>query len=404
MIFKSLIIKNMFSFLLLYFLLIMSSPLIVLVDIDRFTLHGWLAIGSYNFVLSEGFLRSFSFFISTLPAIIFLVLSAPKKPNVNINLKLKTLKKDSLLYHFFFYFLCFIYILFFSLNFGINGVETDSEYRLSGLAYYFRSYIGLLLISLYIYKVQNPSFLMIFIYSLVSGFTSASRFVVVIPLIIYWIKFYYLEGKAIFSKFSFLFLILIFILYTFITNIRVLFYLDDFLNNNLFSLFVNNDQNNWSEILNQGFSQLFLRIGIGRDVILSYEIAQDELCQNYLGLFFKSGSCYDPPFDFYGLSLDNHRFYIAPPQLSSLYIISDNIFIRIAFSFLYGIMLFVVSKIIWSMLRGPYTSFLRSLFYIFIIIFSTVGPILYYWYLLLFSFALFLFEIFILNIFTRKSS
>jgi hypothetical protein len=397
-------VKKLSLILSLYFLLIMSSPLLVLVDADKFTEWGWLAIGSYSFEFIDGFVRSYSFFISTLPVVFFIVLAAPKNSNKNIVFEIKNTKQDSFIYHIFFYFLCVAYIWFFSHKLGINGVVTESEYRLSGLVYYFRSYVGLLLISVYILKIKNPSFLMILVYSIVSGFTSASRFVVVIPFVIYWIKFYYLTNKNFFSKVNVLTLILIFLLFTFITNIRVLFYLDDFLDSNFLSVLLDNDLNDFFEIFRQGFSQLILRLGVGRDVILSYEIAQNGLCLDYMGLFFGSGSCYDPPFDFYGLKLDSHRFYLAPPQLSSLYIISDDFFIRIIFSVIYGFMLFIVSRILWLLLQGRYTSFMKSFAFIFVIIFSLIGPVLYLWYLLLFSFLLYLFESFLFNVLRIKSN
>ena len=375
----------MIKFLFLYFFLIIFSPFIVLIGQDQFTTSGWLSIGDYSFDVIEGIRRSLVFYFSTFPVCIAIYYSFPSNKNnsFNFNVNKSFFVKDKFIYHIFFYFLCLIYLIFLNFRLGINGVETATDFKLSGLAYYFRAYIGTALISFYIMKIKDPSILLIVIFSLISGFTAASRFVAVIPLLVYFLKIFSLTGKFNLKLISILFLS--FSMFTFITFLRTVFYVENFNNSSLYLLFINIlRDSDFSTILFQGYSQLFLRIGLGRDIILSYEIANMSICKNYVGLFFGVGSCFNPPLDFYGLFLDNHRFYLGVPQLSSLYIISDNFFIRFVFSILYSFMILIISKLIWLIIRKNALEKFKFFIFLFILIFSLVGPIKFLWYLLVF--------------------
>lgn len=387
--------KSFFVLIFSYFLLVCSSPILVLIDKDIFVESGWLAIGGYKFDFFDGIFRSSMFAITTVPLIMAFYYSKPSLHHLKSNGLFgsnKNIYKDRILYHIGFYALCALYFVLFAYNLGINGVEVETEYRLSGLAYYFRSYIALLLVTIYIYKVYNPSLLLIFIYSLVSGFTSASRFVAIVPLIILWGKLYFSSPTGFFNRRSTLLLVGIFLMFTFITNIRIVFYLDDFVSSDFLNLLMENFNNDYFEIMRQGLSQLILRVGLGRDVILSYEIAEKGTCDNYIGLFFGAGSCFNPPLDFYGLDLDSNKFYLAPPQMSSLFISSDNTLVRMLISAAYAIMIFLISKLFWRIMSGHIGVYFVPFVYIFILIFSVIGPILYLWYMLLFCFVFSIFE------------
>lgn len=176
---------------------------------------------------------------------------------------------------------------------------------------------------------------------------------------------------------------LILLLYSTITFLRTIFYVDDYSFSKTAEYFkeyvFNSDQNFWF----QGINQLFLRIGVGRDVILSYEVAQNCNCNDYVGLFFKSGSCYNPPLDFYGLTLESNRFYLAPPQLSSLFVISNNISFQLFISVIYAGEVYLLLFLSKKLCKFPFGDILILPIYFFIAIFAIIGPIQYCFYIIL---------------------
>lgn len=364
----------------IYLILILSSPFIVLFSKESFTIDGWLAIGNYNFDIIDGLYRSIYFYIITLPVIISLYIGRPKFTG-QLNF---ILKRNFWFSEISIYLLLILYIIALIFNLGINGLETDTGvWKLSGIVYYFRSYISLIFISFYIFQKKKPSYLLIFLYSLIAGYTSASRFTAVTPLFLYLIR-YILDLKGILNKFAYFQLFNIIIIYTIITTIRMVFYQDDYTFNKSIDFFKEYILDGENNVFYQGFTQLFLRIGIGRDVILSYEVSNNCSCQDAISLFTKAGPCNNPPLDFYGLHLDSNRFYLAPPQLSGLFVVSNIFYIQLIFSLFYAILTWMFTQIIKLIAIIPFGNILIFPLYFFIAIFVLIGPIMYAWYVCLF--------------------
>ena len=353
----------------------MSSPFIVAYDPEIYTIAGWLGIGSYDFDIYDGLYRSFYFFCVTFPVIATLHYLAPIS-NFSYNYSKLFLNKKKFTKPLIWFFIIFSLVSWFY-DLGINGLETDTGgWRLSGIVYYTRSYISVIFIAIYIFQKSKPSFFLIFFYAFIVGYTSASRFTAVTPLFLFLLReFIDSKGKISFKFYFTLFTILF--MFTSITFIRVIFYEDGYTFSktlDFLSKFVlNADHSFWF----QGINQLLLRIGIGRDVILSYEVANIGNCTDYIGLFFKYGSCPNPPLDFYGLPLDSNRFYLAPPQLSSLFVVSNNFFIQFFFSLLYSFEIFILIFISKKLCKFPYGDILFFAIYFFILLFALIGPISY---------------------------
>lgn len=366
-----------------WFLIVLSSPFIVHLTSDIFQETGWLAIGEYNFEIGDGIYRSFLFFAYTTPVVLAIYLGRPQFTKKN-KVKLFTIKnyvgKNTIIAMILFCFVVFIFDL------GITGVEVyTGGWRLSGLVHYIRAYIFLILIGLYIFGSKSPSFLLIVIYATVAGITANSRFVVVSPFILYLLKVL-IEERGVVELIKPIFAIAIG--FFVITNLRLVFLHDDY----TFSQFLNIISRinvGYDVLLIRGFSEIFMRIGIGRDVILAYEVKKLNICYNYLGLFFGSGSCSNPA-SFYGFYNDQTRFGIAPPMLASLVASLNSSIVSIFIIFLFSLWAFVLC-ISCNLLT--YVNKLQLFcfpIYCMQIIFITIGPIRFAFYLFIFNIAMFL--------------
>lgn len=355
----------------------MSSPFIVLIGAEQFQEAGWLAIGKYDFDTYDGLYRSIYFFIITAPVIIALYLGRPKvKTNSNSIIAMGTpIKKRHLLLMIFFCITAFYF------NLGITGVETDTGgFRLSGIAYYIRTYLFFLLIASYILGSKNASLSLIILYSLIAGITGGSRLVAVSPLVLLLIKHLYDKNGKFLDFRGGIILIFIYLSFSSVTFLREIIFVEDYSFDNLWVL-INQYDLSESQFIFQGFSQLFLRVGIGRDVLLSYEIGGLEVCTNLVGLFLQNGSCLNPPMDFYGLLLDTDKFYLAPPMLSSLFVISNNFFLKLIVALVYAVLAYFLCTVAKLIKEVPLGNLLVQPTFFLIVIFVTIGPIYYAWIL-----------------------
>ncbi|MDR3409561.1 MAG: hypothetical protein P4L87_01215 [Formivibrio sp.] len=357
--------------------LVMSSPFIVMIGADQFQQSGWLAIGNYNFDVYDGLYRSLIFFLISLPVILAAYLGRPELEsgnNLKINIGLKVGRREIVGMIIF----C---LLAFYFNLGITGVETKTGvFRLSGIALYVRSYLFLFFIAVYVFSSKKPSYFYVIIYSFVAGLTGGSRFAGVSPLVLLMMRNLIDNNWKLFNWRSFLVLSSLFFVFSAVTASRIILLDDNYSFSNMHDVFnsINYDD---IEFMFQGFSQLFLRIGIGRDVILSHEVASSSVCTDLYGLFFISGSCPNPPLDFYGLSLDSDRFYLAPPMLSSLFVVSNNFFVQLCVSFVYSIVVFFMCYSTRLLKIIPSGSvFVQPAFFL-VVVFVTIGPIYYAWIL-----------------------
>lgn len=360
----------------LWFIVVISSPFIVFVGGDQFQETGWLAIGKYNFDILDGLYRSLYYFIITTPVIIALYLGRPK---FNENKKIKfNIGLDVKRWHIFLMIIfCMIAFYF---NLGITGVETVTGLGLSGMAHYIRSYLFIFIIAIYVFNNNKPSLLLVALYSMVAGITGGSRFAAVAPLVLLLFRNLNDSEGRILGFRGVLILILIITLFLVITQFRIVLYDENYTRESIFTLISFIDFGE-SEYVFQGVSQLFLRLGIGRDVILSYEVAADGVCNNLWGLFFQSGSCIDPPLDFYGFSLSDNRFYIAPPALSSLFVISDNFLMKLIISVGYAILVYLMCLLTKRLHEVPMGNLFAQAAFFLIVIFVTIGPISFAWVL-----------------------
>jgi len=353
----------------------MSSPLLVGLYEDFWTVDGWMAIGEYDFDLYEGFFRSFYFYAMTLPSILVCYIFRPGRVSSSFSgIKLPIVISPLALI-----LIMSLYLLAFYFQLGMNGVETVAPFKLSGIIYYLRAYILFFVAAGYILQKKKPSTSLVILYGLVAGGTSASRFIAVLPLVLLIMRHFLSNDGRLGAKGLSLAGSVV-LMYMFITFFRVPFYEVGF----EFSEY-------WTRItalldggygfFEQGFLALFMRLGIGRDVILAYEIAQNGSCTSLMGVLFGYGSCIDPPWDFYGLELISHKFYLANSQLSSLITLTTQPIYAFTYSLLYAFtvtIIFIMVKTVKSIRSVAIT---QVPLYLLVLIFVLVGPILYAWYL-----------------------
>ncbi len=185
-------------------------------------------------------------------------------------------------------------------------------------------------------------------------------------------------------------------MYFLITMIRMPFYTEGFELAYYFDILDSYLSSGYS-FFDQGFLQFFLRLGIGRDVILAYEVMENESCQSLLGLLFGVSSCINPPLDFYGLDLSNNKFYLGNPQFSSLVVLSSNPIIASIYSLIYAFTAYIILFLTSFLKKIPGGSVFYMPLYLLLAMFISVGPILYAWYLTIFTILMVLFYVVVIG-------
>lgn len=361
---------------LIWFITVMSSPLLVGYYEDVWRVAGWMAIGEYNFDLYDGFLRSFYFYAMTLPSILVCFIFRPGRVSSSFSgLKLPIVIRPLVLI-----LIMGFYLIAFYFQLGMNGVETYAPFKLSGIVYYLRAYILFLVAAGYILQNKEPSVLLVVMYAIVAGGTSASRFIAVLPLILLLVRHLLSSNGRLGAKGLFL-IGSVALMYMFITVFRIPFYEDGFELSEYWTRITFILDGGYEVLFEQGFLQLFMRLGIGRDVILAYEVAQNSSCTSLKGLLFGVSSCANSPLDFYGLSLQSDKFYLGNPQLSSLITLTTNPIYALTYSLLYAFTVAIILILVKSIKTIKYAGILQAPIYLLILIFVLVGPILYAWYL-----------------------
>ncbi len=361
-----------------YLALILLSPFIVLWGQEYYTVTGWMAIGWYDFDTYDGLYRSLYFYVFTLPVILALYLSIPSYkqrlefPLVHIKIPFK----------FIIYMMMLFSLVCFSYDLGITGVENDTGgWRISGIVHYLRSYIFVLFVAIYIFSTKKSPVTLVILYSLVIGLTSASRFAGVTVLFVLIIRLM-LDSKETYRYMKVLVVLLsVLIIFNLITAFRLVTYAEGYTFSRFIPLFETIDFD-MPEVIFQGVNQLWLRIGIGRDVILSYQVQSDNICNNLTSFFYSGHSCSNPPLDFYGLVSDNNKFYLAAPVLSNLVAIPGGWFDKIFISMIFSLMVYFCCKVLLLCRYIPYGDVLINPLYFIFVIFFTIGPIYFVWYIL----------------------
>lgn len=362
-----------------WFSVTMSSPIIVDFSKEIFEVAGWLAIGGYNFELAEGFIRSAAYFVITAPVVMAIYLSKPVRFEGYLE---RRFHFESAIKKYYIYLMMIFCMIAFLFDLGITGVEKETGgWRLSGVVHYIRSYLFLMVIGLYIFGDRKPSFRLIVLYAFVAGLTSGSRFVICSPITLYLVR-------AVIENMSFKELVgavfSLVIAFVSVTAQRQILYQDDYTFLNILVL-VNELDIGAAEVLNRGLTELFLRIGIGRDVILAYEIGDSGICKDYYRLFFEGGSCSQPAMDFYGFDNDQSRFGIDPPMLASLVASMHSGIYSFILLILYSLWAHLLCKAGRNFARMRNLHFISWPIYYFQIIFVTIGPIRYAIYIYMVS-------------------
>jgi hypothetical protein len=350
---------------LIIFIIIFLSPVYVNYYWSDFTVNGWMGIGQYDNNLSHGFYMSFIYAIYFIPLFYFLIKFS--RPILTKNI---TTIKNKSAYVIIINFFILFYIVAYSFKLGITGVETPTEWHLSGLVHYFRSYLAPIVIIGYL-STQKPSLNYIFIYSLIAGIASASRFVGVTPLALYFIFSYI--NKTVQGK-KFLSILMILLVFMLITAARQYIFSD---NPNIEDVILSFEQ------INSVVNQIFLRVGIGRDVMLSFEVLDSGACNEYIRFFLTGHSCSDPPLDFYGLYLESHQYYLAAPTLPNFFIISDGLG-QILLYILFILQIYIGSKLVFLISKFGNVFVIYSVFSQFLnLVFIIIGPILFFNYIII---------------------
>lgn len=367
----------MLKVMIFWVVLVMSSPFVVMMGADQYQQSGWLAIGDYNFDVYDGLYRSFYFFIVTFPVIAAAYFGRPRLvafDRLQIKFNLRIGDREILLMIAF----CLIAFYF---DLGITGVETDTGiFKLSGITHYIRNYLFLFFVAVYIFSSEKPPYLYVVGYAIVAGLTAGSRFAGAAPLVLLMMRNLLDYNWRFFNKYNMVILAALFLCFSLITTSRVILLAEDYSFSNIIGVLslVDTDE---IDFIYQGFAQLFLRIGIGRDVILSYEVAASGACGDLYGLFLKFGSCPNPPLDFYGLQLDSDRFYLAPPMLSSLFVASNEFLTKLVISLCYSFVVFLMCCTTDILRKIPFGGMFTQPAYFLIVVFVTIGPMYYAWIL-----------------------
>lgn len=371
---NSLTLKSLLATFLL-FTLFLLSPIYVDWFWDYFTIDGWMAIGYYNNDFIDGFYRSFIYSLYFIP-IFYLISKLSFRIFSHSNIFIK-IRNSSFNFYLIFIALIFLYIVAYKFNLGITGVETPTEFKLSGIMHYFRNYIAPIVIVYYL-MTKKPSLTIITIYAFIAGFTAGSRFVIIIPFMLFFI-FTYLNKTIAFNHLRVFSITLLILGFIFITMSRNYLYsenpsLEDFIMT--FDVFI------------QALNQIFLRIGLGRDVILSYEVLQTGVCSDSLNFILTGNSCANPPLDFYGLNLSDTKFYLAAPTFPNLFIL-DGYFSKIAVYFLFMFQIYL-SALSFIILRnyGKLFVLYGIIGWLLSLVFIVIGPLLFLNYIIVFNLVL----------------
>lgn len=371
--------KKILTIYLVYAILVLTTPILVSYFKEDYHISGWMAIGTYTFDLTDGLIRSLYFLIITSIPIITVLHFAPLG-NVNdkinkveefVDLNKSSLNASSKII---FWSLILISLIFFSFNLGITGVETPTPFKLSGIAHYLRTYIfPLILVPL---LLKGLTFRLTVVYSIVIGITSASRFNVVTPLILFILINRKKMTNRILSKIIF-FIVLFFVLITFFRS-YVLFR-EGYTFSRLIAYILSIDTDDQTiKMLLSFIHQIFIRVGLARDVILSMEIRELGTCQDYLNFFINGSGSKNSAMDFYGVDLGNGRFGISSPALPSLVALSNNNIVSMIFSFLFSLIIFIELKLTRHLLVMIFpTKEYFPIFYLFYFIFSIIGPFIF---------------------------
>lgn len=360
---------------LLLFTVFLLSPIYVDWFWDYFTIDGWMAIGYYNNDFVDGFYRSFIYSLYFIP-IFYLISKLSFKIFSNSNIFIK-IRNSSFNFYLIFIFLIFLYIVAYKFKLGITGIETQTEFKLSGIMHYFRSYIAPIVVVYYL-MTKKPSLTIITLYAFIAGFTAGSRFVIIIPFMLFFI-FTYLNKTIAFNYLRVFSIALLILGFIFITMSRNYLYsetprIEDFIMT--------------FDVLLQALNQVFLKLGIGRDVILSYEVLQTGVCSDSLSFILTGNSCTNPPLDFYGLNLSDTKFYLAAPTFPNLFILESS-FSKIAVYFLFMFQIYLsASSFIILRKYGKIFILYGIIGWLLSLVFIIIGPLLFLNYIIVFNLGL----------------
>ncbi|MDP3398297.1 MAG: hypothetical protein Q8S23_04050 [Bacteroidales bacterium] len=371
--------KKIITIYLFYAFLILTTPILVNYFKEDYYTSGWMAIGSYTFDFIDGLTRSFYFLIITsipiLTILHFLPLSKENNEKINIKESLGLSKPElNVSSKVIYWLLILISLVFFSYNLGITGVETPTPYKLSGIAHYLRTYIfPLILVPL---LSKGLSFRLTVIYSIVVGITSASRFTLVTPIILYAL----INRREMTFRILLKVIFFIVIFFSFLTYFRsYVLFRDEYTFSKLiaYTFSIDNDEQT-IKILLSYIHQIFIRIGLARDVILSMEVRELGFCQDYINFFLNGSGSTNSAMDFYGVDIGNGRFGISSPTLPSLVALSNNNLISLFFSVVFSLIIFIELKLIKYFIVKIFPD--REYFpilYLFFFAFSIIGPLLF---------------------------
>ena len=360
-----------FKIILGWFFLVMLSPVLVGIWETKFTVSGWMAIGHYEFDVFDGYLRSLKYYIYTVPIVLSIAFAMPGKNILKTKSKLNSYQIPlwPVLPMMMFSIIAFVFDL------GITGVETPTVFRLSGIVHYIRSYIFLGIIAVYVFFYFKDRWKLLVIYSLITGFTSGSRFVVVAPIMLMFLKNIIQPNSKSFVRN----LLLVFFLltgFTMVTAERNVLFSDGYTFKNFFRIYKATDFS-MSESIGQGVNQLFLRTGLGRDVILANEVQESNVGLSLFRILFYAGGDSDSALYFYGFYNDSERFAIAVPALANVFVSLNSFTDTVTILPAYCLWVFILCKSPILFRRVHLLDKSIEVGYFFQVVFVTIGPIFF---------------------------
>ena len=367
------------------------SPIFMLNQEYKYNYSGWAAVGDFNFTFES----MISVLSSGMVVYIFIILlsmisgklhddnfvKAKKAKEKKVGLKEKIDIKNDLIFIVVSISLIIFYFIMFVLRLGVSGVETPTEFHISGIVHYFRSYIApFVFIYLFSKSKQNKSeYILALIYCLVAGLTASSRFCSAFPLgmlaVLFLMKKKYVEVLISLATF-----VLSWMLvsasraYTFTEDVfsslelvtKAFLYLS---NINIFG--------HLGSITN--------RLGGAHEQVIAGILIDSNNCNNYVGFAKGYQLCNDVAGDGHGMDLSESPFGIGIATISKFVVFSEYNILLLVISALCIFMLMMLLRWVLNLMRRNTKSealyYMLNLMGVFLIY---IGPLIFYYIFLFF--------------------
>lgn len=366
-----------------YLLADVVNSLIFLNNESMYRNSPWGFTGDFSFNFKE-LIGSYQYSYLIILFIVFFTyllsnnLNIRGNSSISINLSSKDIYGNSNLIYLSFYLVlsAAVFIYAYQIKLGITGVDGQHKHHLSGVFHYYRSYIAPIVICFFLSRlkiVNYPIIFIIFTYSVISGITSASRFVGIVPialLIPYLLKRQKFKSSIILG-------VLVFISWVIVTLSRDLTFSSLELNffKTLFYSLTNIFDINFYHVLDNFTG----RLSGAQQTIVAFQFRGIESCQNILIFFMGRPVCNNIALDLFQLDLTGTSYGIGLSVITSIFIHTSSWYNLIFPAFLIATYIWL-SQFTYMRLKDHKISKQYSFYFMGLsIIFLFSGPLLFFY-------------------------